>query len=171
MGARLQAIRPRKSPAYKLPDFEKAMNRALDKTGTAMIRDFRRTVDTWETKPTFRVMAKMFKVGSRVVSITVGTDNEIYGYVSRGTKPHIIRAKNGGVLAFSGKFAAKTKPGRFLSKTGGSSGETVFTPEVHHPGTAPRRFEELVVERHQKLDTLEKNIQAEWDKLIAKGGK
>lgn len=171
MGARLQAIRPRKSPAYKLADFEKAMNRALDKTGTAMMRDFRRTVATWEHKPTFRVMAKVFKVGSRIVSITVGTDDEIYGYVSHGTKPHVIRAKPGGVLAFPSGYQAKTKPGRFLSGKGERFGPTVAAKEVKHPGTEPRKFDELVAERHKRLGTLEKNVQAEWNKLIAKSGK
>lgn len=43
--------------------------------------------------------------------------------VEGGTKPHEIRAKGGGSLAFPG-----------------SDGETVFRKVVHHPGTKPRPF-------------------------------
>lgn len=171
MGARLQAIRPRKSPAYKTSDFDKAMERALDKTGKAMIRDFKRTVATWEDKPAFSILSRSYKIGRRGVSITVGTRDKIYRYVSRGTPPHIIRPRKAAALAFPGKFTPKTAPGRFLSKPGSRGGETVFAKEVRHPGTEARKFEELVAERHRKLGTLEKNIQTEWDKLIAKGGK
>ena len=47
-----------------------------------------------------------------------------YGrFVHDGTKPHIIRAKTGGVLAFPG-----------------AGGVTVFAREVHHPGTRARPF-------------------------------
>lgn len=171
MGARLQAIRPRKSPVFQTADFNKALERALDKTGKTMIRDFKRTTATWEHKPSFSILDKQYRVGRRVVSITVGTHDPIYRYVSRGTPPHIIRPRNAAALAFPSGFTPKTKPGRFLSKPGGRSGETVFAQEVHHPGTEPRKFEELVAERHRKLGTLEKNIQTEWNKVFAKGGK
>ena len=168
MPVRLNAIRPRKSPAYKLADFERAMEAALEETGKAMIRDFKRTVATWEHKPDFQIMGKVFKVGSRVVSITVGTDDEIYGYVSLGTRPHIIQPRSKPTLLFRQGYRAKTKPGRFLSKPGGAYGDWVAAKEVRHPGNEPRGFEELVRERHEKRGTLEKAIQSRWNKLGAK---
>lgn len=44
------------------------------------------------------------------------------GFIDKGTQPHLIRAKNSGVLAFQ------------------SGGRTVFRRVVRHPGTAPRPF-------------------------------
>lgn len=163
---RLEAIRPRKSPAYNVADFNKALDKALTDTGKAMIRDFKRTTATWDHQPEFRISGKAFKVGRRLVSVTVGTDDAIYGYVSRGTKPHIIRPKKSTRLVFHNRYTAKTKPGRFLSKPGGASGDRVWATEVHHPGTEPRRFEELVAARHERLGTLPKNVQRRWDQLI-----
>lgn len=44
------------------------------------------------------------------------------GFVHDGTRPHVIRARPGGVLAFPG------------------AGGTVYAASVRHPGTRPRPF-------------------------------
>jgi hypothetical protein len=50
-------------------------------------------------------------------------DHKSYSlFVHEGTRPHIINARPGGVLAFQ------------------SHGQTVFATSVNHPGTAPRPF-------------------------------
>lgn len=168
MSVRMQAIRPRKSPYYNLNDFNSALQAALDDTGKEMLADFKRTTATWETKVDFRIERTSFRVGSRLVSITVGTDNEIYRWVTRGTPAHTITAQNDGRLLFRTGYQAKTKPGRFLSKGGGASGPFVSPRAVQHPGTEARKFEELVQQRHQKRGTLEKNIQKRWTAVAKK---
>lgn len=165
MTAGLTAIRPRKRPVYNLNDFNRALEQALDDTAKEVIKDFKRTTETWDHQPEFKVMDSGFRVGSREVSLDVGTDDEIYGYVSRGTPAHDILPKQATVLRFQSGFVPKTKPGRFLSKEGGSSGDNTFAKAVHHPGIKARKFEELIAERHRKRGTLARNIMKRWEKL------
>lgn len=55
-------------------------------------------------------------------------------FVDGGTKPHVIRPKNGKYLVF---------PGR--------GGETVFAREVNHPGTKPDGFFERGAEAAERV--------------------
>lgn len=168
MPAHLEAIRPRKRVLYNLNDFNRALEQALEDTAKEVIKDFKRTTETWEHQPEFKVLDSAFRVGSRAVSLNVGTDDEIYGYVSRGTPAHDILPRQATVLRFKAGFVPKTKPGRMLSKGGGSSGDDAFTKSVHHPGTKPRKFEELIARRHRERGTLGKNIMKRWGKLTGK---
>jgi hypothetical protein len=76
--------------------------------------------------------------------VLVGTDDEIYGYVNEGTKPHTIWAKNARTLAFPSAYTPKTRPGHMTAGSGGASGPTVFAAEVHHPGTEARNFDKAI---------------------------
>jgi hypothetical protein len=130
-----------------------AFEAALEKIGKKMKADFEEAVEDWDHKPDFKIETE----GSREVSIT--TDDEIFGYVDLGTRPHVIRPTTpGGVLAFpAGPYKRKTKnPGRaFVSILGaGSSGRRssggsgmIYTQEVHHPGTQPQRISEGIMEK------------------------
>jgi hypothetical protein len=51
----------------------------------------------------------------------VGSNDPAVLFEEEGTRPHIIRPRNGRVLKFPG--------------TGSFSGKTIFTAIVHHPGT------------------------------------
>lgn len=165
----ISAIRPRKSTVLDAAAFLAAVGDGIEDTANAMIKDFERTTATWERQPVFQIMGKASRVGSRVVSVTVGTDDEIYGYVSNGTKPHLIRPKNGTILRFQTGYTAKTAPGRFLSTAGGASGAFAFAKEVHHPGSKPRRFNELIARKYQANGALAKNVQARINAVAAKG--
>lgn len=99
---------------------------------------FRLTVMTWEKKPKFKreVEIKDISIIGRIY-----TEDEIYGYVSEGTKgPYKIRPKRAKALVFQSGYTAKTKPGGLFAVTGGSFGETVHTQEVTHPGIEARDF-------------------------------
>ena len=120
--------------------FEKAVNEAAND----ILLDFELTTATWDHKVSFK---KEVQIGPNELAVLVGTDDEIYGYVNYGTKPHDIIAK-GKALAFPSGYTAKTQPGRMTSGSGGSFGETIFSPYVRHPGTAARNFD--------------KTIQKEW---------
>jgi len=78
----------------------------------------------------------------------VFTDNEIYGYVNDGTRPHPIFPKKAKALAFQwggkGSYTPKTTPRVIGSRAGGPSGPTVYRPYVQHPGTKGRHFDEEI---------------------------
>lgn len=124
----------------------KALETACNQTLRAMQKDFQKTTRTWNTPVTF-VVVKMTPSGQNLEG-AAGTDNKIYLYVTRGTKPHIIRAKNGKVLSFPSKYRAKTRRRIIRSYKGGGSGPRRFAKEVKHPGTLAREFEEAIADKN-----------------------
>ena len=131
-----------------------AVDKALASTLKTGAGYFKTTTSTWKTKVNFVVDGPEGGRGA------VGTDSDIYGYVARGTRPHLITPKNASVLAFpGGQSSPKTNPGILGSRRGSNGGgEMVFTSVVHHPGTKARGFEEAVAKRLQKV--LETNVTA-----------
>lgn len=132
-GIKLTPIRPKVLPVLA-SKVEAAIKAASQRAAAELVADHEKTVSTWETKPRFTV-----KVSAR--EIEVRTDDEIWAYVDRGTKPHVIRPKRpGGMLRFRSGYAAKTRPGSIISGPGGASGPVVWAKEVQHPGTKARGF-------------------------------
>jgi hypothetical protein len=82
-------------------------------------------------------VVKRFAADGPILSIIVqsdtspcSVDHSSYSLVvHQGSRPHLIQAKPGGVLAFP------------------IGGQTVFATSVHHPGTAPRPFLRLALEQ------------------------
>lgn len=127
--------------------------------------DYQRTVQTWKDKPAFE---RIVEITGDTVTILVGTDNLIYKFVDKGTRPHFIFPRTaGGSLAFQwggpGSYRAKTHPGVLGSGGGGSSGPKVHFRYVSHPGTEPRRFSETIQEKYNVLaaQVAEKHIM-DW---------
>lgn len=166
----LSAIRTRKNPTWDTNLFVQALGDAVQDTADQVIADYRKATSTWEHQPVFRIMARTARVGNRFTSVDVGTDDEIFGYVDLGTKPHVIRPKNGKVLAFKTGGSPKTRPNRLLA-TGGSAGtDQAFAKEVHHPGTKARNFSKLLYTKHSQRNTLGKALQSRITAAAAKGG-
>jgi len=84
---------------------------------------------------------------SRIVIGPEGVDYAVY--VEYGTKPHEIRAKNNGVLAFT------------------VNSKTVFATVVQHPGTDPNPFAQRAAQRF--LDNLTDAVGNEGVRLITEG--
>jgi len=131
---------------------EAAMRRELGNELTAIAKevntDFDKTTKTWKHKP---VWVQTVKTGDRKAEFAVLTDDEIYGYVDRGTKPHIIRPKRASRLAFGVGGSPKTTP-RVIGSTGGSRGAAmVYSLGVQHPGTKAREFEKTLATTWRKL--------------------
>lgn len=122
---------------------------ALRGAAKAIKVDFMATTATWNKKPTFEVAEQ----GPDRVS--VGTDNEIWGMINAGTKPHIIRVKRAKFLRFQwggpGSYGAKTKPRQFRSNKGKRGGPLNFRKSVNHPGFAARQYDEAAIEKYEKL--------------------
>lgn len=112
-------------------------------TAKSVRTDLQKTTRTWKTKVLFTIEIGKDGTGSA----TVYTNNEIYAYVNYGTKPHIIRPRNGRFLTFYTPFKAKTRV-RFLGSGNGSKGNNfVLTKEVHHPGTEAREWDIVIAEK------------------------
>jgi hypothetical protein len=154
-----KAIKPQrlKDKGFRLTLINKAR-----KIGNAMKRDFEATTKTWNHKPVFTVDVSTKGQGPAVL---VGTNSEIYGYVNDGTKPHDIYPKRAKVLRFQGGYSAKTSPGVIGSGAGGSSGATVFSRGVRHPGTKARNFDEVIARKWQT------RFRAEMEEAMAQATK
>lgn len=122
----------------------KEVERELDSYVKPRLLDYpRRIVASWEHKPDFKAMKRVTKDAISVYVYPTGPHRDIWQWVSRGTKPHIIRPKRAKVLAFPEIYEPRTTVrGPGYKGPGKSSGPTVFAKEVHHPGTKARHFEE-----------------------------
>lgn len=137
---------------FKPADLDRAINDALSKTLKVGEGYFKTTTKSWSTDVKFVIDGPEDGRGS------VGTDNDIYGYVTHGTPPHLIAPVNASILAFPGNSSPKTNPGILGSRKGKSGGGAVFAHVVHHPGTKARGFEEAVAKR--LLSVLVNNVTA-----------
>jgi len=119
--------------------------------------DYKVTTQTWKTKPKF-VTKKISDF-----EYTVTTDSLIYLFVSGGTRPHIIRAKNAPALAFNVNFTPKTRVKVIGSGKGASSPPVARPKEVKHPGTEAREFTETIIEKWEPLmaGIFERALQSE----------
>src|SRR4030042_6039782 len=113
----MRAVRPK----VKFPSrvFREEMVAEAARVRDDIFKDFDKTTATWKHKPTF---ASGVELGGGRIKVEVKTDNEIYGYVTRGTSPHIIRPKNAKSLRFNSGFYAKTFPHVIGSVAGGGFG-------------------------------------------------
>lgn len=115
-----------------------------------VLLDFQATTATWEHKVKFE---HEHLVLPDIVSIKVWTNDEIYGYVDKGTKPHTISPKNKPRLAFMVGGTPKTQPGVDTAGPGSKGTKLVVLPvgrSVHHPGIKPRNFTKEIRKYHTK---------------------
>jgi hypothetical protein len=135
--------------------FSKDLELRYRRLSDSIRRDFEKTVSTWEKKPKFSV--KRVRDSSGAIIFEASTDNEIYGYVTLGTPPHVIRAKNAPFLSFRYPFGAKTTPNLLTSKAGFIGDSWAKKQEVQHPGTEARNFHKLIAKRFQDKVVKESN--------------
>lgn len=130
-----KAIKPHSTLTASV--FQNAIRKEGESIGKEIKKDFEKTTRTWKNKPLF--IARTFN-NAEGISVEVSTTNEVYGYVDKGTKPHIIRPRRAKRLNFSSKFKPKTKP-HVIGSTAGMQGKRdVFAKVVHHPGNEAREF-------------------------------
>lgn len=138
--------------------FEANLQKTILQEAAAIKKSFESSVSTWTTKVEFQIREIAPGPGARIF-----TRNQIYFFVSEGTKPHDIYAKSGGRLFFMTPYGPKTKVGR-ISSASGSVGSTLgIATHVHHPGTKARNFNTLIkkgaTNRYRKrVQTLIRNM-------------
>lgn len=124
-------------------ELEKVIKRELEKEAKKILKDFETATATWVNKPEFQVlMDSEYAI--------VGTDDEIFGYVDEGTRPHRIEPRYAKALRFNSLFVPKTKPNTLKAGGGASSPPVVFSQGVNHPGNEPRNITELISQRSQR---------------------
>lgn len=138
-------------PTEPWPDFEDAVDIALDQSALAIKVDYGVTTQTWENQPKFTI-----KRGKGYRDIY--TDNKIYLFVSGGTVGRWVAPVRASVLAFPANYAAKTRPGVIGSSSGGSSGPTAFSKGHWNPGIKARDFPEAIG----------KKWDVEWPRQLAR---
>lgn len=121
----------------------KAAKEALDVTSNAALQKLDTSVANWKNKPGFAIIARDSGYEQRREITIFGTKKavRIWGFVNKGTRPHIIRPKKAtGYLRFKPLYQPKTG---YRAKYGGSgkaSGDPVFRKIVRHPGSKGRDF-------------------------------
>lgn len=138
------------------PQMKALLDKEVQRETRSIVREFQYTVKTWRRSVTFSV-----DISPSFEYATIGTDDTIYGYVDKGTKPHIIRPRLAKALRFNTVFRAKTIPNQLRSRAGASSPPVAYAQVVHHPGTEARNFTEQV----------QKRSRARFSKNIAKAMK
>lgn len=124
----------------------KELRGIAQETSKVLKRDHEKVVAAWKHKPKF---GSVFKVRADVISANVyafGVNAKIWFWVNDGTKAHIIRPKNKGLLKFQTGYKPRTARGGF-GGPGKADGNWVFAKEVRHPGTKARNFTKLIVRR------------------------
>lgn len=134
----------------------RAIENTLSATALGVKADFGVVTQTWSKRPAFTITKKL---GERVIRTT----DEVFGYVDRGTRPHIIRSRSGKGLSFRSGYRAKTRPRTIGSTSGGALGDWVHAKAVRHPGTEARKFSEEIAKKwsHQLPQLLQRSIDSE----------
>ena len=136
----MKSIKPAK---LREKDMRLAMLNSMRRTGTKIKKDFEKTTDTWERKPKFDILISLTGPGPVVL---VDTDDQVYNWVSKGTKgPYMIPKAGPGLLAFRPGYHLKTVPNVLGSRAGGAYGEKIIIhKQVEHPGIKARNFDKMV---------------------------
>lgn len=134
------------------------LDRAAKDTAQKEARSFRRGVETWKTKVSFRMIKDTSKNG---INYKIVTDSLIWKWVNFGTKPHRISAKNTPNLKYQSDFTPKTRAGFIGSRDGGKFGNNwVVADSVMHSGIEARRFDKEILKKADKrfLDSVLKEL-------------
>lgn len=113
-----------------------------------VLADFEQTTATWEHPVRF---AQNIEVSQNRIEATVTTEDEIYTYVDKGTRPHLILPVRAKALRFQSGYKAKSVPNVIGSQAGGPFGDDVFSKGVMHPGTEARNFDETIRKKWEPI--------------------
>lgn len=153
-------------------EYQKVYNaclQAVKNTSDDLQSTGRDTVREWNNRPDFgeellydenRIEATIKPKGNKRVI-------QIFQYVDKGTKPHIIMPKvKGTYLKFQTGYSARTVPvAKYNVGIGRSFGAWVSKAYVNHPGSKPRKFLETYL--NELIPSFQQRVQMEITKAIA----
>ena len=160
----------RRRKFIKAPEVKKKLGVVMDnEVKPHFLAAFRRVVANWKHKVEFK--ARKFIRTDRIWLdvFPTGEHKKIWIFVTKGTRAHIIRAKNAPVLAFlwggKGSYKPKTKPvGKFGGPGVVTGGTMHFAKEVHHPGSEGRDFEKAIRDDNKKW--FSRTMENGWRRII-----
>jgi len=157
-------------PKGKIID-EKAIMDEIEKTlrnvtGKKLQIDFKKTVRTWNNKPSFK---KVFaKLPNQMVEkvFPTGSNRDQYYYVHEGTRARLIVPRPGNrALKFQAGYIAATKKGGVSSKHASRHGDTVFATKVtRYKGIEARKFSAAIAKKNQRQ--FEADIQEAINRVV-----
>jgi hypothetical protein len=147
-GVKLEPIKPKKPYLLDTRKYRSGVDRAVNDTLTAVDSNFKFTVKTWKRKVKFHKSKASRVRGTVEGSVTTG--DEIYGYVTMGTKRHFVRPRHKSLLRFQTKYRAKTRPRIVGSRAGGASGPWAFSKGHWVKGIEAREFQTEIAKRRQR---------------------
>lgn len=135
----------------------RAIKHALDGAAKGAEVDFGVVTQTWDHRPAITTQAP--DPATRVV----GTDDDVFAMLDRGTRPHSIVARRGKRLAFAGPFQSKTLPRQIASRAGSRGSTMAYPKAVEHPGTVARAWTATIAEKWsaQLPDIMQRAIDSE----------
>lgn len=151
MPTAIKAIIP---PKFNDQAMYQVLRDAAQGFGKFLVKDFERTTNGWRmAKPTFTAVTQI--QGNKIYTfVRLSGDKkaiEVWHYLDRGTKPHIIKPKNPkGRLVFNSQYQRGSVPGQLDTFRSSSGGEKIYAKEVHHPGTEAREWGETIAKNEQQ---------------------
>lgn len=146
---KMKVIVPKK--LFQGDRYKSIVEQELDKEAVRTKDELDRSAHNWKHKPTFAIH-------SSPVQRIIATDDEIYGFVNDGTRPHMILPRRARRLRFLTPYVAKTTPGVIGRFGGGHGNKVVFARAVRHPGFQARKFTKVAAREAQKRLALELRI-------------
>lgn len=113
------------------------------KVKPALVKAHERVVADWKSDVKFRSRVTITPDAIKIFIFPAGADKQVWTFVDKGTRPHIIKPKGPGYpLRFKTGYKPKTlpNPARTVYGGGGASGPEVRAMVVKHPGSEPRNF-------------------------------
>lgn len=126
-----------------MDEVPRALKAAVDALATSARRHFEGSTATWMQKPTFHITGADSQDTIRRI---VGTNDQLYFWISEGTKDRAIMPRNYPYLRFQTGYTPKTRPGSLQSYQGGPFGPFIRVPFVAHHSIAAREFDRSVAE-------------------------
>jgi hypothetical protein len=124
---------------------QRAIDNAFQAEAERVRSDLAATTETWTNKPTFEIDKPS------TYRRTITTRDPIWLMLNVGTKPHIIRPRNGKVLTWMGNaYRAKSRVRQLRSNVGGNNNTIVYAKEVQHPGTTAYEWTEAAAEKSRR---------------------
>lgn len=105
---------------------------------------FGNTVRTWQKQPTFTPQQTARGWAVKVEPILP------WAYVDRGTRPHVITARNAPMLVFRYPYRAATTPNMITARAARVGNNWARKLSVHHPGNEARNFTNIIMRRMQQ---------------------
>lgn len=137
------------------------MERHLEKKiKPRLIREHEKIVADWDHKPTFKGRKYLDEDSVRITVHPDGPHKDIWYWVTGGTRPHVIRARNAPFLVFATGYIPHTSPGGGYGGPGEAKGDVVSKKQVDHPGIKARKFEEHIARKFNSW--FKRSVENAW---------